>query len=66
MNTRRTKDTLAAYERGAATAAQTVYSLRILHDWAKRETAAAITDNYRERWAAERNASADAIATLTA
>lgn len=64
INARRTNDTMAAFDRGAATAGQTIYSLRILKDWAANEVASACTDNYRDRWTAERNAAGDAIARL--
>ena len=65
MTARRTKWTLAAYNRGGATVAQTVFSLRHLHEWARLEVIAAHTDSYRERWVAERDASAEAIRSLT-
>ncbi len=61
MATRRTDAILALHERGTTTHAETVSSLRYLQDWAAREVVSAATDNYRECWSAERDASTAAL-----
>ena len=60
----RTSSLLAALYRRGATESQTIFSLKILRDWSRLEVKAAATDNYRNRWRAEYDASTMAIKEL--
>ena len=64
MHARRTSATIANHETGATTRFEHVHNLQYLNHWATLEVSHARTDDYRDQWQAEVDASSAAIRDL--
>ena len=65
MKAPRTKAIVDDLEANKATRFQAITNLRFLNDWSTKEVKRAVTNDYRARWEAERDASAEVLGFIT-